>query len=120
MSCGIFIFFSLVGIQLIGRWKNRLEQSVPQFTSNRDERAKMLVNFRISKPGNVVMELSEKLSLHAEEKKGRLRRRRLVFHRWEIMFETASVLEVNAEKFGKVFKTLLTVVIVWVVQSQNS
>ena len=39
---------SLEGTQVVGRWNNRWRQRVPEFFSEMDERAKILVNSCIS------------------------------------------------------------------------
>ena len=42
-------YLSLETVQVIGRWKNRSRERVPEFTRERDERLRILVNSCISK-----------------------------------------------------------------------
>ena len=45
---------------LVGRWKYRIRERVPEFTSERDERMKMLVNSYISEVDRIGMRSSRK------------------------------------------------------------
>ena len=42
-------YFALERSQVVGKWENRDRKRVPEFTSERDERVKILVNSCISK-----------------------------------------------------------------------
>lgn len=43
---------------MVRRWKNRNRQRVPEFTSVRDERVKVLVNSHINKADKIWMRVS--------------------------------------------------------------
>ena len=52
--------FSFKIVQVVGWWKYRIRQTLPEFTSERDERMKMLVSSRINEVDRIGMRESRK------------------------------------------------------------
>ena len=64
----VLLVLALVkGVQVVGRWKYRIRQRVPEFTSERDERMKMLVNSCISEVDRIGMRESRKSCAACED-----------------------------------------------------
>ena len=87
------VFSSFERIQVIGRWKNRLRKRVPELTSVRDERVKILVNSCIKK-----------------EEKMRFSGGGMVFQILEIRSKTTNVTEINRKVLEAVSRHSTTIV----------